>query len=80
MSAIGRFAIAGIPAGLAGWGAFVLLGGTSGWMMVDKIQGAVGTAIIGLVVVVVYVAILAVMRAPELKAGTALVRRFFPGR
>lgn len=80
MSAIGRFAIAGIPAGLAGWGAFVLLGGTSGWMMVDKIQGAVGTAIIGLVVVVVYVAILAVVRAPELKAGTALVRRFLPGR
>jgi putative peptidoglycan lipid II flippase len=80
MSAIARFAVAGIPAGLAGWGAFALLGGTDGWTMADKIQGALGTAIIGLVVVVVYVAILALLRAPELKAAGGLVRRFLPGR
>lgn len=48
--------------------------------MDDKIQGALGTAIIGLVVVIVYIAILAAMRAPELKAGSALIRRFLPGR
>lgn len=80
MSAIGRFAIAGVPAGFAGWGAFVLLGGVDGWTMADKIQGAVGTAIIGLVVVVVYLALLALLRAPELKAAGSLVRRFLPGR
>ena len=75
-----RFSVAGIPAGLAGWGAFLLLGGTTGWATSSVISGTLATAIIGLVVVVVYVAILAVMRAPELKAGTALVRRFLPGR
>ncbi|WP_314648269.1 murein biosynthesis integral membrane protein MurJ [uncultured Microbacterium sp.] len=80
MSAIGRFALAGIPAGFAGWGAFVLLGGVEGWTMADKIQGALGTAIIGLVVVVVYLGILALLRAPELKAAGSLVRRFLPGR
>jgi len=80
MSAIARFAVAGIPAGLAGWGVFALLGGTDGWTMDDKLQGALGTAIIGLVVVAVYVAILAVLRAPELKAASGLVRRFLPGR
>jgi putative peptidoglycan lipid II flippase len=49
-------------------------------MLADKIQGAVGTAIIGLAVVVVYVAILALMRAPELTVAGGLVRRFLPGR
>ena len=80
LSAIGRFALAGIPAGFAGWGAFLLLGGADGWMLADKIQGALGTAIIGLVVVVVYLGILALLRAPELKAAGSLVRRFLPGR
>lgn len=80
MSAIARFAVAAIPAGFAGWGVFLLLGGTDGWTTSGVIPGAVGTAVIGLVVVLVYVAILAVMRAPELKAAGALVRRFLPGR
>lgn len=80
MAAIGRFALAGIPAGLAGWGTFLLLGGVDGWTTADKIPGAVGTAIIGVVVVVVYLAILALLRAPELKVAGTLVRRFLPGR
>jgi putative peptidoglycan lipid II flippase len=80
MLAIARFSVAGIPAGLAGWGMFVLLGGTSGWATSSVIAATLATAIIGLVVVIVYIAILAVMRAPELKAGSALVRRFLPGR
>ncbi|CAH0235350.1 putative peptidoglycan biosynthesis protein MviN [Microbacterium oxydans] len=80
MVAIGRFAIAGIPAGLAGWGVFLLLGGVDGWVMSDKFLGAIGTAIVGLAVVVVYLAILALLRAPELKVAGSLVRRFLPGR
>lgn len=80
MAAIGRFALAGIPAGFAGWGAFVLMGGVDGWTMADKIQGALGTAVVGLVVVAVYLGILALLRAPELKAAGGLVRRFLPGR
>ena len=79
-TAIARFAVAAVPAGLAGWGVFQLMGGVHGWTTSDKIQGAVGTAIIGLAVVLVYVAILAALRAPELQAAGALVRRFLPGR
>ncbi|WP_337000880.1 MULTISPECIES: murein biosynthesis integral membrane protein MurJ [unclassified Microbacterium] len=80
MLAIARFAIAGIPAGFAGWGAFLLLGGTTGWATSGVIAATIATAIIGMVVVIVYVAILALMRAPELKAAGGLVRRFLPGR
>ncbi|MGM7699352.1 murein biosynthesis integral membrane protein MurJ [Microbacterium sp. A84] len=80
MTAIGRFAIAAIPAGFAGWGVFLLLGGSNGWMLSSQLLGAVGTAIIGLIVVVVYIALLALMRAPELKVGADLLKRFLPGR
>ncbi|WP_149083988.1 MULTISPECIES: murein biosynthesis integral membrane protein MurJ [Microbacterium] len=79
-SATGRFLVAAVPAGLAGWGVFLLFGGTEGWAASDKIQGALGTAVIGAVVVLVYVAILALFRAPELRAASGLVRRFLPGR
>lgn len=79
-SATGRFLVAAVPAGLAGWGVFLLFGGTEGWTASDKIQGALGTAVIGAVVVLVYVAILALFRAPELRAASGLVRRFLPGR
>ncbi|WP_334151252.1 murein biosynthesis integral membrane protein MurJ [Microbacterium sp.] len=80
MAAIGRFAIAGIPAGFAGWGVFLLLGGVDGWTMAGAVQGALGTAIVGLAVVVVYLGILALLRAPELKVAGTLIRRFLPGR
>ena len=78
--AIGRFAVAAIPAGFAGWGVFLLLGGQDGWTLSSQLFGAVGTVIVGAVVVVVYIGILALMRAPELKVGTDLLRRFLPGR
>lgn len=78
--AIGRFAIAGIPAGLAGWGVFLLLGGPQGWTTADKLQGALGTGIIGIAVLVVYLGILALLRAPELAVAGSLLRRFLPGR
>lgn len=80
MVAIGRFAVAAIPAGFAGWGVFLLLGGQDGWTVSSQLFGAVGTVIIGAVVVVVYIGILALMRAPELKVGASLLRRFLPGR
>lgn len=80
MAAVVRFAIAAVPAGFAGWGVFLLLGGPDGWTTADKIQGALGTCIIGVAVVIVYVAILALLRAPELKAAGSMLRRFLPGR
>lgn len=80
LRALAVFAVAAIPAGLAGWGAFLLLGGTTGWATSGVVPGALATAVVGLVVVVVYVAILALFRVPELKAASGLVRRFLPGR
>lgn len=79
-AASGRFAIAAVPAGLAGWGVYLLSGGGAGWMLHGQVLGAVGTALIGAVVLVVYLGILALLRTPELKAASGLVRRFLPGR
>ncbi|APH46501.1 murein biosynthesis integral membrane protein MurJ [Microbacterium sp. 1.5R] len=80
MTAVVRYAVAAVPAGFAGWGVFLLLGGPTGWTTSDKIQGAIGTCIIGLAVVVVYIGILAVLRAPELKVASGMLRRFLPRR
>ncbi|GAA1921720.1 hypothetical protein GCM10009775_12670 [Microbacterium aoyamense] len=76
----GRYVIAAIPAGLAGWAVFLLLGGADGWTASDKFLGALGAAIIGIASVIVYVGVLAVLRAPELKPALALAQRFLPGR
>lgn len=75
MLSLVRFFIAAVPAALAGWGVFLLLGGADGWTTADKVFGALGTAIIGAVAAVVYLAGLAVMRAPELTAALGLVQR-----
>jgi len=82
-----RFTVAAIPAGFAGWGAYLLLGAENGWIVgntgsnfVDRILGAVGTGVIGLVSVIVYVIVLLLLRAPELSAATRMLRRFLPGR
>lgn len=80
MLALGRFALAAIPAAGAGWLTFQLFGGADGWTVSDKLLGAVGAAIIGSVVLVVYVGFLALLRAPELSAATGLVKRVLPGR
>lgn len=80
MSASARFSVAAIPAGFAGWGVFFLLGGTTGWATSGVIAATFATALVGLTVIIVYIALLAVMRAPELKVAGTLVRRFLPGR
>lgn len=78
---LGRFALAAIPAGLAGWGTYLLLGGTDGWAvasegMTGRLLGAVGTGVVGGVTVVVYLAVLFILRAPELSVVSGLVKRF----
>lgn len=80
MRSLGRFALAAIPAGGAGWLTFQLLGGVSGWTVSDKLLGALGAAIVGTVSLIVYVGFLALLRAPELSVATGLLRRFLPGR
>ena len=79
MLALGRFALAALPAAGAGWLTFQLLGGTGGWTVSDKLLGVLGAAVIGVVVLVVYVAFLALLRAPELSAAMTLARRVLPG-
>ena len=80
LPALGRFALAAVPSGLAGWGAFLLMGGVDGWTTSSVLFGVAGTAIIGATVLVVYIALLALMRAPELKVGADALRRVIPGR
>lgn len=75
MLSLGRFALAAIPAGAAGWLVFVLLGGAAGWTASNALLGAVGAAIIGIVVLAVYAGFLALLRAPELGPAVAVVRR-----
>jgi len=75
LASLGRFAIAAVPAGLAGWGVFLLLGGVGGWTASDKVLGALGAAIIGIVCVVVYLVVLVLLRAPELRPAIAALRR-----
>ncbi|MCW3492978.1 murein biosynthesis integral membrane protein MurJ [Microbacterium sp. SSM24] len=80
MLSLGRFALAAIPAAGVGWLTFQLLGGVDGWTVSDKFLGALGAAVIGVVVLVVYAGFLALLRAPELDTAMRLVRRFLPGR
>ncbi|MBO3661919.1 murein biosynthesis integral membrane protein MurJ [Microbacterium stercoris] len=77
-----RFTLAAIPAGAVALVVYILNGGNDGWMAAAGVSGipgkllaAVGTGVLGVVAVVVYVAILALFRAPELRTATGLVRR-----
>ena len=62
-------------AAAAGWGTFLLLGGVEGWTMSDRLLGAIGTAVIGGVAVVVYIGVLALLRAPELAVVGPILRK-----
>lgn len=79
MSSLARFAIAAIPAGLAGWGLFLLMGGNEGWLTAEKWTGVLGAAVVGTAVLIVYVAMLALFRDPDLKrALKPLLGRYYP--
>lgn len=80
IGALGWFSIAAVPAGFAGWGVYLLCGGSAGWMNQSALLGAIGAAVVGSVVLVVYIGVLAVMRTPELAVAGTLVKRFLPGR
>lgn len=82
-----RFVIAAVPAGFAGWGMYVLIGAGEGWAagqtgstFIDKLLGAVGTGVIGLVAVIVYAGVLIALRAPELSSARGMLKRFLPSR
>ncbi|WP_270353069.1 murein biosynthesis integral membrane protein MurJ [Microbacterium testaceum] len=75
-----RFVLVAVPAAAAGWGVVLLCGGTTGWLASDKLWGALGAALVGTVVLAVYLGILALFRTPELAPALALGRRFLPKR
>ncbi len=80
MPSLLRFATAGLPAGLVGWGSYLWLSGPEGWMTSGILLGAVGSGVIALVVLAVYVGLMALLRVPELSAATGIVKRLLPGR
>ena len=70
-----RIAIAAVPALLAGAAVLWLTGGLGdGWPVSSKLGGAAGAALIAAVCAVVYVAVLALLKAPELQLIGGLVR------
>ncbi|HEX5859906.1 MAG TPA: murein biosynthesis integral membrane protein MurJ [Microbacterium sp.] len=75
LASLARFGIAAIPAGAAGWFTFEVLGGASGWTVSGQLAGAAGTVLIGTVCLLVYLPLLALLRAPELTIATDLVKR-----
>lgn len=82
--ALARFILAAIPAGAAGWGVYLWSGGSAGWMLDAVATGpwgtvlsAVGTGVVCAVTGIVYVAILAAFRTPELTSAVAVVTARF---
>jgi putative peptidoglycan lipid II flippase len=80
LTALGRFALAALPAGVAGYGVYLLMGGDHGWTVSGPLLGAVGAAVIGTVVLALYLGLLTLLRSPELGPAVALARRLMPGR
>ena len=70
-----RFLLAGLPAAGAGWGLYVIFGGVDGWTTASVVLAAVGAALIGMLALAVYVAVLAALRTPEIDTLTLLLRR-----
>jgi putative peptidoglycan lipid II flippase len=54
---------------------FVLAGGAGGWMAASQLLAAVGAVVIGVVCLIVYVGLLALLRAPELGPALEILRR-----
>jgi putative peptidoglycan lipid II flippase len=73
----GVFALATIPAAGAGVGILALLGGFApeGFATTGRLEGVVSTAIVGAAVILVFFAVLAATRAPELRGVLASIRR-----
>ncbi len=76
MLGLGRFAVAATPAAAAGWAVFLLTGGLGGWTTANQVLGGVGSVLIGVVALVVYLGMLALVRAPELRPAVQLLRRY----
>lgn len=71
------FALVGLPAAAAGIGMLALLGGFApdGFATAGQVEGFVTTAAVGGTVVLVFLGILALTRAPELRGALSFIRR-----
>jgi putative peptidoglycan lipid II flippase len=54
---------------------YVVFGGATGWMTRGQLFGALGAAVIGIVCLIVYVGMLALLRAPELAPALGIAKR-----
>ncbi|MGZ0712212.1 murein biosynthesis integral membrane protein MurJ (plasmid) [Coraliomargarita sp. W4R53] len=80
MLALTRFAVAAVPAAFVAWLVYQWSGGVEGWMVSSQLLGALGAGVICLVALVVYIPMLALLRAPELGPAVTMMKRFLPGR
>ncbi|WP_396667282.1 murein biosynthesis integral membrane protein MurJ [Microbacterium sp. R86528] len=80
MLALGRFALAAVPAAIVSWLVYQWSGGVDGWMVSSQLMGAVGSAVLCVVALVVYIPALAILRAPELGPAMTMLKRFLPSR
>ncbi len=71
------FCGAAVPAGLAGWGVYLLSGGVDGWMASDRLLGGLGAGVVAVVAGIVYIGILALLRVPEVTTAGRTVSRLF---
>src|SRR5690606_28356578 len=71
------FAVAAVPATLAGVGVLALLGGfdDGGCATTGKVEGIVAAAAVGGVALAVYAGVLLLLRAPEVRGLLAVLRR-----
>jgi putative peptidoglycan lipid II flippase len=74
-AAIRRVVLAGVPALVAGLVVLALLGGFgSGWPAQSRLGGLAATVVVSAVCGLVYLVVLALLRAPELRLVTDVVR------
>lgn len=82
LSSLWRFVVAGLAAMAAGGGFLVILGGVDGgaFPVSGPIAAVVATAIVGIVMLIVYVGFLVILRSPDLEQGLAPILNRAAGR
>ena len=82
LGSLWRFVVAGLAAMAAGAGFLVILGGVEAgaFPVSGPLAAIAATAVIGLVMLVVYVGFLAILRSPDLESGLAPVLNRLEGR
>ncbi|WP_431219571.1 murein biosynthesis integral membrane protein MurJ [Leifsonia xyli] len=82
LTSLWRFLLAGLAAVVAGAGFLVLLGGVGdlAFPTLAPVQAVIASAVIGVVMTLVYVGFLVILRSPDLEAGLAPILNRAGGR